>query len=381
MALSVFDIFKIGIGPSSSHTVGPMLAAWHFSHGLIDSPLRTKVARIQVDLHGSLGTTGRGHATDRAVVLGLSGELPECITQERIHQLEQQLLQTRRLQLGGLISLPFQPELDIFFHQENLPAHPNGMCLTALDAAGDRLLASKYYSVGGGFVQDEQGHAIRSPNAMEPKDIGLPHFFVSGDDLLEACERSGLSIAQLMWENELQWRSGDEIRSRLRDIWQTMREAIDRGCRQHGTLPGSRVLRRAASLHDKLTHQPAGDGLDALDWVNLYAMAVNEENACGGRVVTAPTNGAAGVVPAVLQHHLRNSTTDSEQSIIDFLLTAAAIGIVYKQTGSLSGAEVGCQGEVGVASSMAAAGLAAVMGGVPGRSRMRQRSGWSISSA
>lgn len=367
MAVSTFDLFKIGIGPSSSHTVGPMRAANLFVAALREGGLLASVQRLRCALYGSLGATGKGHGSDKAVMLGLEGEQPDQIDPDCIAARLEQIRGQRTLQLAGSHAVAFDEREDLLFQRrETLPFHPNGMRLTALDGAGQPLLERTYYSVGGGFVvlHNDSGEPQLAPDARQ-----LPHPFRTGAELLRQCQASGLTIAQLMWQNELAWRSAEELRSGLRRIWEAMQACVRRGVAAEGTLPGGfKVRRRAADLHRGLTAHPEAalsDPLQVLDWVNLYALAVNEENAAGGRVVTAPTNGAAGIVPAVLHYYHRFTPGANEQGVFDFLLTAAAIAILYKENASISGAEVGCQGEVGVACSMAAGALCAVLGGSP----------------
>jgi L-serine dehydratase len=367
MAISVFDLFKIGIGPSSSHTVGPMRAAMLFAQALRDSGRLDEVARVRVELYGSLGATGKGHGSDKAVLLGLEGEAPDAIDPSTIPQRIEAIRAHRAVRLLGEQRIAFDESSDLVFHRrESLPFHPNGMTLKALDAAGGEILHKTYYSVGGGFVVIGKGEGAER---IRPDDTRLPHPFTTGDELLALCARTGLSMSQLMMENEKAWRSEAEVRSGLIRTWSVMQECVRRGCEAEGTLPGGmKVRRRARELHQKLSSAPeAGlrDPLTALDWVNLYALAVNEENAAGGRVVTAPTNGAAGIIPAVLHYYTRFIPGANDDGVVRFLLTAAAIGILYKENASISGAEVGCQGEVGVACSMAAGALAEVQGGSP----------------
>lgn len=367
MSVSTFDLFKIGIGPSSSHTVGPMRAANLFVAALRDGGQLAAVQRVRCSLYGSLGATGKGHGSDKAVILGLEGEEPDRIDPDCIAGRLQQIRDQRSLQLAGRHAIAFDEREDLLFlRRETLAFHPNGMRLAALDAGGQPLLERTYYSVGGGFVvnHDDAGQPQLGPDMRQ-----LPHPFRTGEELLQQCRASGLGIAQLMWRNELAWRSDEELRSGLRRIWNAMQACVRRGIATEGTLPGGfKVRRRAADLHRGLTAHPEAalrDPLQVMDWVNLYALAVNEENASGGRVVTAPTNGAAGIVPAVLHYYHRFVPGANEQGVFDFLLTAAAIAILYKENASISGAEVGCQGEVGVACSMAAAALCAVLGGTP----------------
>ena len=366
MAISVFDLFKVGIGPSSSHTVGPMRAAGLFVRGLEAGGLLDKVASVQAELYGSLGATGKGHGSDKAVLLGLEGETPEAVDPavipDRLHRIRAQ----ETVRLLGRHAIAFREENLVFHRRQSLPYHPNGMMLAARDASGETLAQRTYYSVGGGFVVDE---TQTGADRIQEDSTRLPYSFRSGTELLELCQQHGLSVSGLMLENEKAWRSEAEVRQKLLAIWEVMQACVTRGCREEGTLPGGmRVKRRAAELFRKLSGAPeAGlrDPLTALDWVNLYALAVNEENAAGGRVVTAPTNGAAGIVPAVLHYYVRFQPGANEDGVVRFLLTAAAIGILYKENASISGAEVGCQGEVGVACSMAAGALAEVLGGTP----------------
>jgi L-serine dehydratase len=366
MSLSTFDLFKIGIGPSSSHTVGPMRAARLFADALRDGGLLDTVHAVRCELYGSLGATGKGHGSDKAVMLGLEGEEPDVIDPDAIAPRLQALRETQTLKLLGTHPIAFNEREGLKFLRKALPFHPNGMRLYAFDAKGESLLEKTYYSIGGGFVisQAEDGQP-----ALVPDRKILPYPFTTGIELLQRCRESGLSIAQVMWHNELAWRDADAVRSGLLRIWSVMQACVRRGVATEGVLPGGfKVKRRAFELHRALTVHPEAalrDPLQVMDWINLYALAVNEENAAGGRVVTAPTNGAAGIVPAVLHYYVRFVPGASDQGVTDFLLTAAAIGILYKENASISGAEVGCQGEVGVACSMAAGALAQVMGGTP----------------
>jgi L-serine dehydratase len=365
MAISTFDLFKIGIGPSSSHTVGPMKAAALFVNALLAEPAAAQVSRVRCDLYGSLGATGKGHGSHKAVMLGLQGEMPDQVDVATIAPSLARIRESKRLELGGRHGVAFDEAQDLVFHRrETLPFHSNAMKLQAFDAQDTLLLSKTYYSVGGGFVVD---HDAQGQPQLVQDPTPLPYPFKSGDELLKQCREHGLTVAQLMWANEQAWRSPEEIRSGLLRIWSVMQACIQRGIETDGVLEGGmKVRRRAAELYRNLSQAPeAGlrDQLTIMDWVNLYAMAVNEENAAGGQVVTAPTNGAAGIVPAVLQYYVRFCPGANDQGVIDFLLTAAAIGILYKENASISGAEVGCQGEVGVACSMAAGALAAVKGG------------------
>ncbi|MEF9995347.1 MAG: L-serine ammonia-lyase [Burkholderiaceae bacterium] len=371
MAVSVFDLFKIGIGPSSSHTVGPMRAARLFGLRLVQAGLIDRTHRVQAELYGSLSATGKGHGTDKAILLGLVGEEPDRVDVDRVDVLLASIRRECRLNLLGSHPIGFDEKTDLlFYRRETLPFHANGMRFTALDAAGEELLAKVYYSVGGGFVVSEEVAADGSAQKRIAPDITvLPHPFRSGAELMAAARQHGCSIADLMRHNESRWRNEAEIDAGLAAIWATMQACVARGIATAGELPGPfKVKRRAPLLHRRLTSNPEAalrDPLAVLDWVNLYALAVNEENAAGGRVVTAPTNGAAGIVPAVLHYYSRFVPGATERGVHDFLLTAGAIGILYKENASISGAEVGCQGEVGVACSMAAGALAAVLGGTP----------------
>jgi len=366
MAISVFDLFKIGIGPSSSHTVGPMRAAGRFIDDLAARGMLEAVARIRVQLFGSLGATGKGHGTDKAVILGLEGELPETVDTDAIPAHLETLRQQQRLQLSNGPVIEFAPDRDLeFLRRKTLPYHPNGMKFQACGADGTLLHERVYYSVGGGFVVNED--AAGADRIVEDR-TPLPYAFSSAAGLLELCSEHSLSMSRVMLCNEMAWRSEPGIRSGLLDIWNEMQACVERGCHTEGILPGGlKVKRRAARLYRQLTNDRELEKvpLGTMDWVNLYALAVNEENAAGGRVVTAPTNGAAGIIPAVLHYYWRFSPGYSDDGVVRFLLTAGAIGILYKLNASISGAEVGCQGEVGTACSMAAAGLTEVLGGTP----------------
>jgi L-serine dehydratase len=367
MAISVFDLFKIGIGPSSSHTVGPMRAARMFAEALHRDNVLGRVHAVRIELFGSLGATGKGHGSDKAIMLGLEGDAPELIDPASIPDRMAAIRSRKALRLLGLHRIDFNEADHLVFHRRRaLPFHPNGMCFTASDAQGQSLCSRTYYSVGGGFVVNDAG---TGEQRIKEDDTPLPHPFKSGADLVQQCVTHRLSISALMLENEQAWRSEPAIREGLLTIWRVMQRCVERGCHEEGVLPGGmKVKRRAAELFRTLSSAPeAGlrDPLTAMDWVNLYALAVNEENAAGGRVVTAPTNGAAGIIPAVLHYYVRFVPGASDDGVVRFLLTAAAIGILYKENASISGAEVGCQGEVGVACSMAAGALTEVMGGTP----------------
>jgi len=368
MTISVFDLFKVGIGPSSSHTVGPMVAANQFAQALSLLSPDTTVARIKVELLGSLGATGKGHGSDKAVLLGLQGNLPHSVDVETIDATLAHIRDAAELQIPGVGKVSFKESQDLVMHKrKSLPFHPNGMIFTAFDAEKNPIKTSTYYSVGGGFVVDEA--AAVDDNPIKPDEVDIAYPFTTCDHLLEICRSTGLSMSGVMMANETCLRSESDVRAGLLELWQVMQACVKRGCREHGVLPGGmKVKRRAADLFEKLSAHPErgySDPLTVIDWVNLYALAVNEENAAGGRVVTAPTNGAAGIIPAVLHYYVNFCPDSSEDGIVDFLLTAGAIGIMYKENASISGAEVGCQGEVGSACSMAAGALAAVLNGTP----------------
>lgn len=374
MFLSVFDIYKIGIGPSSSHTMGPMTAAARFlaeiANGDWPRPADARVAHLCVSLHGSLAYTGTGHGTDRAVILGLAGELPDTVDPDCMDGIIERVKSERAVEPAGHPRYRFNPETDIEFNRkEPLAGHANGMRFRAHDNAMRLLLTRIYYSIGGGFVASESEMAAISERTAPPVDQEVPHPFANASQMLEMARSSGLSIAQMKRENEAALRIPEEIDRGLDAIWSAMSTCMERGIAQGGRLPGGlNIRRRAKAIHDKLEEEWKQNRVNPLlanDWLAVYAMAVNEENAAGGRVVTAPTNGAAGVVPAVLQYYLRFHDGADLDGVREFLLTSAAIGGIIKRNASISGAEVGCQGEVGSASAMAAAGLAAVMGGTP----------------
>ncbi len=368
MGVSVFDLFKIGIGPSSSHTVGPMRAAARFATQWLDGRGNLEqCVRVRCELFGSLAHTGRGHGTDRAVILGLEGESPDTVDVDGIEARLQAVRAGKSINLLGRHRIAFDETNDLAFNKrQKLPHHPNGMRFTAFDRDGAVLATRDYYSVGGGFVVNVDEAA---EDRIVPDETPLPYPFASADALLGLCETEQRSIAELMRENERVWRTPAEIEDGLRRIWQVMQDCVVRGVHSRGVLPGGlKVVRRAPALAADMESRPEGarqDPLAILDWVNLWALAVNEENAAGGRVVTAPTNGAAGIIPAVLHYYLHLVPGSSERGVFDALLTAGAIGLLYKQNASISGAEVGCQGEVGVACSMAAGGLTAALGGTP----------------
>ncbi|MBM7059595.1 L-serine ammonia-lyase [Pseudomonas sp. UL073] len=364
MALSVFDLFKIGIGPSSSHTVGPMRAALRFAEGLQRDDLLQATTSVKVELYGSLGATGKGHGSDKAVLLGLEGEQPDRVDTQGIPARLETIRSSGELQLLGRKAVAFNEKEHLAFIRKPLSFHPNGMIFRAFDSAGLQLRSREYYSVGGGFVVDENAAGL---DRIVADRTELPYPFTTAKQLLEHCAQHELAISDLMRENEKAWRPAKETSAKLQEIWSVMQECVTNGCHSEGILPGGlKVKRRAAALYRQLSEHPEAnlrDNLIVLDWVNLYALAVNEENASGGRVVTAPTNGAAGIIPAVLHYYTRFIVGANADGVERFLLTAAAIGILYKENASISGAEVGCQGEVGVACSMAAGALCEVLGG------------------
>ena len=360
--ISVFELFKIGIGPSSSHTVGPMRAAHDFAAGLRQADLLGKVAAVRAELFGSLGATGHGHGTVRAVIAGLSGNLPDVVDPDEVTALEQEVGDSMQLWLAGAHPVDFNLHVDIVLHRRRaLPFHANGMLFQALDAAGALVQERTFYSIGGGFIveESENGPAI----VEDPHEVPYP--FTTGDQLLAICASTGLSISDVIMANECSRRPEAEVRREILHIWQAMKACVQRGIETEGTLPGGlKVRRRATQLHDQLRNSPdLNDPLHAMEWVTMFALAVNEENAAGGRVVTAPTNGAAGIMPAVLHYYERFVPGADDDGIVKFFLAATAVGWLFKKNASISGAEVGCQGEVGSACSMAAAGLAEVLGG------------------
>ncbi|WFF02595.1 L-serine ammonia-lyase [Micromonospora sp. WMMD964] len=363
--ISVFDLFSVGIGPSSSHTVGPMRAARTFVGGLKADGLLSDVARVQAELFGSLGATGHGHGSGPAVLLGLAGESPETVDTDTVGPRVERIRAERRISILGAHEIDFDPDRDLTLHRRrSLPYHPNGMTFAAFNAAGEEVRTRTYYSVGGGFVVDE---AAAGADRIKPDSTAVRYPFLTGAQLLDVTSRTGLSISEVMLANERSWRSEADIRAGLLEIWRVMRECVQRGCERDGVLPGGlKVRRRAAELRRGLEADAGtADPLHAMDWVTLFALAVNEENAAGGRVVTAPTNGAAGIIPAVLHYYTRFVENADDDGVVRFLLTAGAIGVLFKENASISGAEVGCQGEVGSACSMAAAGLAEALGGTP----------------
>ena len=373
MAVSTFDLFKIGIGPSSSHTVGPMRAAarfierWLIEGGAGDGSDLARTARVRAEVFGSLALTGRGHGTDKAVLMGLEGHWPNLIDPDVIPSALERIRASKRIRLFGRHEIGFDEKHDLIMNKrQKLPFHTNGMRFTAFDANGEVIATRDYYSVGGGFVVNEDEAA---EDRIVADTTAVPYPFNSGDELLAQVATHGITIAALMYANEQVWRPRAQIDAGLDEIWAAMRSCVERGIRSGGSLPGGlHVTRRAPLLYAELTARPDApveDPLTMLDWVNLFALAVNEENAAGGRVVTAPTNGAAGIIPSVLHYYDRFVPGATLQGVRDFLMTAAAVGILYKENASISGAEVGCQGEVGVACSMAAAGLTAAIGGTP----------------
>lgn len=397
MFVSTFELFKVGIGPSSSHTVGPMRAAQRFVDRLKEANTLTQVSRVNIRLHGSLAHTGRGHGTDIAIMLGLEGETPDLVDVEQVSTRIQNIEQTNTLRLNGIFPIKFKANKDLTFDRRKvLTLHSNGMVFRAYDQDDKLVHERTYFSIGGGFIVNQEGEPEEKPcrsklevvaeavdmvdagglGLLSPKERSVPYPFKSADELLQLCKTSGLAISSLMMRNEVALHSNslahhsaqEKVEQDILSLWSVMEACIKRGCREEGILPGGlRVKRRAAGLYRKLKAQgiSQADPMSALDWVNLWALAVNEENAAGGRVVTAPTNGAAGILPAVLSYYLRFTPAPDNEGIVRFLLTAAAIGGLYKMNASISGAEVGCQGEVGVACSMAAGALAEVMGGTP----------------
>jgi L-serine dehydratase len=363
--ISVFDLFKIGIGPSSSHTVGPMRAAGLFARSLGDEGRLAQVAGIRAELFGSLGATGHGHGSVKAIVLGLSGEVPDQVDPAAAQPMVDAVRATGVLPLPGTAGIAFAVDDDVILHRrKRLPFHPNAMRFTAVDAAGGEVSVRTYYSIGGGFVlgEDEAGQP-----AIVADPAPVPYPFSTGDELLAQCTATGLPISGIMLANELSRRDMQEIRSGLLRIWAVMQECVARGCAAGGVLPGGlKVRRRAGGMRETLERAgAAADPLHAMEWITAWALAVNEENAAGGRVVTAPTNGAAGIIPAVLHYYVKFVPGADDDGVVRFLLTAAAIGVLFKENASISGAEVGCQGEVGSACSMASGALAEVLGGTP----------------
>ncbi|HAS15161.1 MULTISPECIES: L-serine ammonia-lyase [Idiomarina] len=366
--ISVFDIYKIGIGPSSSHTVGPMKAAYDFLHMAKEAGHLDNADGIKVELFGSLGQTGKGHGTGKAVILGLAGETPESVDTDSVEDFLEQTRKTETLNLLGEKEVSFPSEGAITFHRrKTMPKHANAMELKLLKD-GEIIYSDLYYSIGGGFIVRDEDFDETLEEAIEQSAKPIPYPFDSAADLLAHCKEHGMRMSSLMMANEKAFRSEEDIRAGLMKIWRTMQESIKNGITTEGILPGGlKVRRRASSLYQRLKKEKSSDAMQVMDWVDLYALAVNEENAAGGRIVTAPTNGAAGIIPAVMSYADRFIETLDEDAVVRFLLTSAAIGILYKKNASISGAEVGCQGEVGVACSMAAGALAEFMGGDPSR--------------
>ncbi|GGY87585.1 L-serine ammonia-lyase [Streptomyces poonensis] len=363
MAISVFDLFSVGIGPSSSHTVGPMRAARMFARRLRNDGLLAATARVRAELYGSLGATGHGHGTPKAVLLGLTGASPRTVDVETADERVERIKESGRLALLGDHDIAFAHDDDLVLHRrKTLPYHANGMTLWAYDAAGAELLTKTYYSVGGGFVVDEDAVGA---DRIKLDDAVLKYPFRTGDELLRLTKETGLSISSLMLENERAWRTEEEVRAGLLEIWRVMRECVARGMSREGILPGGLKVRRRAAVTARQLKAEGDPLARSMEWITLYAMAVNEENAAGGRVVTAPTNGAAGIIPAVLHYYMNFVPGADEDGVVRFLLAAGAIGMLFKENASISGAEVGCQGEVGSACSMAAGALAEVLGGTP----------------
>ena len=368
MPVSAFDLFKVGIGPSSSHTVGPMRAACTFARGLDADGLLTGTASVHVELFGSLGATGHGHGTVKAVVAGLAGEMPDTVDPQHAEQLLSATREAGRLMLAGAHPISFDPEDDVVLHRrKRLEYHSNAMTFTAAAADGTELASRTFYSVGGGFVVDEAARTLAEGPALVADQSPVPFPFSTGGELIAHAERTGLPISGIVLRNECARLPEAEVRAGLLEIWRAMRQCVEAGLTADGTLPGSlKVRRRASAMRQQLTERSGpADPLDPLDWVTAYALAVNEENAAGGRVVTAPTNGAAGIIPAVLHYYWNFLPAPDEDGVVRFLLVAAGIGSLFKENASISGAEVGCQGEVGSACSMAAGGLAEILGGSP----------------
>ena len=367
MAISVFDLFKIGIGPSSSHTIGPMIAARKFILSIEESNQLKRVTRIKSEMYGSLGATGRAHGTSKAIILGLEGEQPEKVDATLITKRIEKIYSAGRINLLGKYTINYNRKTDLkLYRKKSLPFHPNGMIFSAFDESGEELVQKTYYSVGGGFVVDDSNE---NENYIAEDQTEITYPYDTAVELLEYCKTKSLKISDVMMENESAWRPENKIREGLLSLWSVMQECVNNGIANKGVLPGGlNVQRRANKLHEQLkkkSDKESDDPLAILDWVTLYALATNEENAGGGRVVTAPTNGAAGIIPAVLHYYMHFIPKADDDGVVRFLLTAAAIGILYKKNASISGAEVGCQGEVGSACSMAAGALTEVLGGTP----------------
>jgi len=372
MSISVFDIYSIGIGPSSSHTVGPMKAAFNFLQSLSEEELAS-VKTIKADLYGSLALTGKGHGTDKAIILGLMGFIPETINSNKTDEYIESTRKNKKIKVSAFnktFSINFKIKEDIKFHRRvSLPFHPNGMAFAVFDNDNAEIKKEVYYSIGGGFILTEDEAKMSTTTQQHTEKVEFP--FNSADELMELCKKNNLTIPELMMRNELTWRTQEEVNTGILKFWKVMEACVQRGFMNEGILPGGlKVKRRAPGVYQSLIANPEknlSDVLSTMDWINLYALSVNEENAAGGQVVTAPTNGAAGIIPAVLHYYVRFTNKYTEQGVIDFLLTAAAIAMLYKKNASISGAEVGCQGEVGVACSMAAGALTQVLGGTIGQ--------------
>jgi len=364
MTISTFDLFKIGIGPSSSHTVGPMKAAKLFCQSLEEQQFLDTTTQLKVELFGSLGATGKGHGSDKAILLGYLGHTPKSVNVEKIPSFIQDITDNNLLLVNNKKKIEFDISKHIIFHRKKcLDYHPNGLCFSAIDNNHNILLEKTYYSVGGGFVLTQSTDGTVN---LQQSEHTLPFPFSTGRQLLNLCNEHGLSISQIMLQNECSLLEEKQVKSKLLAIWSVMVECVNKGCNTEGILPGGlQVKRRAANFKRQLESESQPTAINALDWVDLFALAVNEENAAGGRVVTAPTNGAAGIIPAVLHYYWKFCHGFNDENVCRFLLTAAAIGILYKENASISGAEVGCQGEIGSACSMAAAALTEVLGGTP----------------
>lgn len=364
--IRVFDMFSIGIGPSSSHTVGPMKAAKDFVLQLQEQNTLNQVNGVQAELFGSLGQTGKGHGTGKAVILGLLGQTPEDVDVDQIEAMLAHVEQSGTINLDGKHTVSFPNTNAIVFHRrQTLPLHANGMTIHALKD-GEKIFSQSYYSIGGGFIIKEEDFEAQKSQSVAIAETAIPYPFESAEDLMRICGEEGFSISTLMMQNETKFQSKAEICTQLNEIWKVMQACVQRGIDTEGILPGGlKVKRRAPSLYRKLCSSQSNDPMSAMDWVNLFALSVNEENAAGGRVVTAPTNGAAGIIPAVLCYYDKFIRKVDEETACRYLLTAAAIGVLYKKNASISGAEVGCQGEVGVACSMAAGALTEILGGDP----------------
>ncbi|MEZ8383604.1 L-serine ammonia-lyase [Vibrio lentus] len=358
--LSIFDIYKIGVGPSSSHTNGPMIAGFHFTQLIADRI--ADVVRVQVDLYGSLSLTGIGHHTDRATILGLLGNKPDTIKITSANEAMRLAINSGEMQLSGSHTIGFNYQTDMLFHEDNLPLHENGMMITAFDQSGNVIVDETYYSIGGGFIAT----ADELQNGTKTQSVEVTFPFSSADEMLAQADQNGMSLGGMILQNEAAFQSADAISEKADQIWRVMTRCMERGFETEGILDGGlNVTRRAPNLLKKLEANAAveNDPMEIMDWINLFAFAVSEENAAGGQVVTSPTNGAAGVIPAVLMYYHRFIKELDTKQLKDFLAVSGAIGILYKTNASISGAEVGCQGEVGVSSSMAAAGLTALRGG------------------